>query len=57
MTVAVGVGMILSVAAPAAAQDISINLGQNGGSNGLTERVIQLIAFVTVLSLAPSILI
>ena len=49
--------MILSVAAPAAAQDISINLGQNGGSNGLTERVIQLIAFVTVLSLAPSILI
>ena len=49
--------MTLSVAAPAAAQDISINLGQNGGSNGLTERVIQLIAFVTVLSLAPSILI
>jgi flagellar biosynthesis protein FliP len=57
VTVAVGVGMTLSVAAPAAAQDISINLGQNGGSNGLTERVIQLIAFVTVLSLAPSILI
>jgi flagellar biosynthetic protein FliP len=48
----------LGVAAPAAAQDISINLGQGtGGSGGLTERVIQLIAFMTVLSLAPSILI
>src|SRR4029077_5073017 len=34
--------------------DISINLGQGGG---LTERVIQLIAFITVLSLAPSILV
>ena len=39
---------------PAVAQDISINLGQGGG---LTERVIQLIAFITVLSLAPSILV
>jgi len=54
-TVAVGVATILSAAAlPAAAQDISINLGQGGG---LTERVIQLIAFITVLSLAPSILV
>jgi flagellar biosynthetic protein FliP len=40
---------------PAVAQDIRINLGQGGG--GLTERVIQLVAFITVLSLAPSILI
>ena len=55
---AVVVATILSLAAvPAAAQDISINLGQNGGSGGLTERVIQLIAFITVLSLAPSILV
>ena len=38
----------------AVAQDISINFGQGGG---LTERVIQLIALLTVLSLAPSILI
>jgi flagellar biosynthesis protein FliP len=45
-------------ALPAAAQEISINLGQGaGGSGGLTERVIQLIAFITVLSLAPSILV
>ncbi|MGH6770414.1 MAG: flagellar type III secretion system pore protein FliP [Xanthobacteraceae bacterium] len=49
--------MVTALAAatvPAAAQDISINLGQG---NGLTERVIQLIAFITVLSLAPSILV
>jgi flagellar biosynthesis protein FliP len=40
--------------APAAAQDISVNFGQG---NGLTERVIQMIALLTVLSLAPSILV
>jgi flagellar biosynthetic protein FliP len=38
----------------AGAQDISINFGQGGG---LTERVLQLIALLTVLSLAPSILV
>ena len=37
-----------------AAQDISINFGQGAG---LTERVIQLVALLTVLSLAPSILV
>ena len=48
-TVAAGVGTTLAVAvSPAVAQDISINLGQGGG--GLTERVVQLIAFITVLS-------
>jgi flagellar biosynthetic protein FliP len=46
---------LLAAADPAAAQDISINFGQGGG--GLTERVIQLIALITVLSLAPSILV
>jgi flagellar biosynthetic protein FliP len=40
---------------PAFAQDISINLGQ--GNGGVTERAIQLIALLTVLSIAPSILI
>jgi flagellar biosynthetic protein FliP len=44
----------LAAADPAAAQDISINFGQG---SGLTERVIQLIALVTVISLAPSILV
>ena len=33
------------------AQDISINLGQ--GNSGVTERAIQLIALLTVLSIAP----
>jgi flagellar biosynthetic protein FliP len=43
-----------SLASPAVAQDVSINFGQGAG---LTERVIQLIALITVLSLAPSILV
>ncbi len=45
---------LVLTALPAAAQDISINFGQG---SGLTERVIQLIALLTVLSLAPSILV
>jgi flagellar biosynthetic protein FliP len=53
-TVAAGVALVLCFTAPAGAQDISINFGQG---SGLTERVIQLIALMTVLSLAPSILV
>jgi flagellar biosynthetic protein FliP len=45
---------LLSIAGPAFSQDVSINFGQGAG---LTERVIQLIALITVLSLAPSILV
>ena len=45
----------LALASPAHAQDISINLG--GGNGGVTERAIQLIALLTVLSIAPSILV
>ncbi|MEA2935637.1 MAG: flagellar biosynthesis protein FliP, partial [Variibacter sp.] len=45
---------LLFAIAPAAAQDVSVSFGQG---TGLTERVIQLIALVTVLSLAPSILV
>ncbi|MBS0248492.1 MAG: flagellar type III secretion system pore protein FliP [Proteobacteria bacterium] len=57
VTVAVGVaGVLLILAAPAAAQDVSINFG-GPQNNGLTERVIQMIALLTVLSLAPSILV
>jgi len=44
-----------SLAGGAAAQDISINLGP--GNGGVTERAVQLIALLTVLSIAPSILI
>ena len=53
-TVAGGVALATMSASGALAQDISINFGQGGG---LTERVIQLIALLTVLSLAPSILV
>jgi flagellar biosynthetic protein FliP len=54
-----GVALLLVAAAaclasPAVAQDVTINLGQGAGVN---ERVIQLIALITVLSVAPSILI
>jgi flagellar biosynthetic protein FliP len=45
---------IALAASPAFAQDISVTFGQGGG---LTERVLQLIALLTVLSLAPSILV
>lgn len=47
-------GLVLAASLPAGAQDISVNFGQNAG---LTERVIQMIAMLTVLSLAPSILV
>ncbi len=54
MTGAAFLAVLSILASPALAQDISINLGQDAG---LTERVIQLIALITVLSLAPSILV
>ena len=49
-----GVAIALLLSNPAHAQDISVNFGQG---SGLTERVIQMIALLTVLSLAPSILV
>jgi flagellar biosynthetic protein FliP len=49
-----GVAIVSVLAEPAGAQDVSINFGQG---TGLTERVIQMIALLTVLSLAPSILV
>ena len=52
--VALAFPVVTLFAASAEAQDISINFGQG---SGLTERVIQLIALLTVLSLAPSILV
>ena len=55
-TVVIGVvGLTISATStPALAQQISVNFAQGGG---LTERVIQMIAMLTVLSLAPSILV
>ena len=39
---------------PAAAQQVTLNLGQG---SGMTERLVQLVALITILSVAPSILI
>ena len=50
----IALAALLAGLVSASAQDISINFGQGGG---LTERVLQLIALLTVLSLAPSILV
>jgi flagellar biosynthesis protein FliP len=47
-------GTVFATAQPVAAQDISVAFGQG---TGLTERVVQLIALITVLSLAPAILV
>lgn len=52
LSLALSAGLLIE---PAAAQDISINLG--AGNGGVTERAIQLIALLTVLSIAPSILV
>jgi flagellar biosynthesis protein FliP len=58
-TGAASVAALLLSATPLAAQDISINFGQGAatGGGGLNEHIIQLIALMTVLSLAPSILV
>jgi flagellar biosynthetic protein FliP len=45
---------LVAAADPAAAQQVNIDLGQGGA---LTDRLIQIVALVTVLSVAPSILI
>src|SRR5690349_21615628 len=45
---------IIAAATPAAAEQINIDLGQGGA---LTDRLVQIVALITVLSVAPSILI
>ncbi len=52
---AAGMAALAFAAEPAAAQSLSLDLGQGGGSS--TARVIQLFLLLTVLSLAPSILV
>jgi flagellar biosynthetic protein FliP len=45
---------LIAAADPAAAQQVNIDLGQGGA---LTDRLVQIVALITVLSVAPSILI
>ncbi|NQW02290.1 MAG: flagellar type III secretion system pore protein FliP [Rhodospirillales bacterium] len=49
------IGVFLWISNPALAQSLSLDLGGGGGES--TARIVQIIALVTVLSLAPSILI
>src|SRR5277367_5859103 len=56
-TVVASVAALVVSATPLAAQDISINFGQGAAGGGLNERIIQVIALMTILSLAPSILV
>ena len=54
----IGGALLLAALLPAQAQDISISFGQGANSGtGITERAIQLVALITVLSLAPAILV
>lgn len=57
LTAAAGLSLALSLAfgGDASAQTLSLDLGEGGGDS--TGRIVQLIALVTVLSLAPSILV
>ena len=52
--IATAAAILATAAMPAIAQDISINLTEG---TGVTERAIQIIALITILSLAPSILV
>lgn len=52
--VAFALPLIVALAGPAAAQAINIQFGEG---TGVTERALQLVALITVLSLAPSILV
>ena len=54
LRLAAALALALPLAGPALAQDVSINFGQG---LGLTERALQMIALLTVLSIAPSILV
>ena len=55
--IATAVGMLALHAAPALAQSMTLDLGDGGNSGSFTGRIVQLTLLVTVLSLAPSLLI
>jgi flagellar biosynthetic protein FliP len=50
-------GLLLVAAEPAAAQTFSLDLGNGEEGGSVTGRIVQLVALLTVLSLAPSILV
>jgi flagellar biosynthetic protein FliP len=56
LLLAVGALCLALTPFPALAQNVTIGFGE-GGDTGVTERAVQMVALITVLSLAPSILI
>lgn len=50
------IAAVLLTIEPAAAQQLTLDLGKDAGG-GMTERLVQIVALITVLSVAPSILI
>ena len=52
--IAAALAATMALCGPAAAQTLSLDLGQGGG---VTERALQLVALVTILSLAPTVLV
>ena len=52
--IAVAAAALAVVSAPAAAQDVAINFG---AATGISERALQLVALITLLSIAPSIVV
>ena len=48
---------VIASAMPAAAQSVTLDLGSGGGGGDATARIVQLLALLTVLSLAPAILV
>ncbi|WP_332363336.1 MULTISPECIES: flagellar type III secretion system pore protein FliP [Asaia] len=49
--------VLLGVSSSAHAQSLTLDLGHDGGNSGTTSRLIQLTALITLLSLAPSLLV
>jgi flagellar biosynthetic protein FliP len=55
LTIAVGASLLALLPAAAAAQSLTLDMG--GAEGGLSARIVQLVLLLTILSLAPSILI
>ncbi len=51
------IGLLFAAVEPAFAQSVTLDLGEEAGNGSVVGRVVQMVALLTILSLAPSILI